>query len=63
MTDPQLTALLAEFQALGNDDKLILALLAMLGEPIGKNAILEHLKLAGIRRAGEPYNLAALTET
>src|SRR5471030_36443 len=45
MTDQHL---LAEFDALEFDEKMILALLALIGEPIGRAMILDHLRKAEI---------------
>jgi SNF2 family DNA or RNA helicase len=42
-----------EFDALDFGEKMVLALLALLGEPTGRAAILEHLKLAKIETAEE----------
>jgi superfamily II DNA or RNA helicase len=59
------TALLAEFDALEPRQQAVLALLAMLGEPIGKNAILDHLTRAALNGQnqgddGKAGNLATL---
>jgi SNF2 family DNA or RNA helicase len=56
MTDQQL---LDEFDALDIKEKLILALLAMLGEPVSKTRVLEHLHQANHY---EYAGLAALTD-
>ena len=45
MADPKL---LAEFDALEFNEKMILALLALIGEPVGRTAILDHLNKARI---------------
>jgi len=42
-----------EFDALEFGEKMVLALLALLGEPTGRASILEHLKLAKIETAEE----------
>jgi SNF2 family DNA or RNA helicase len=56
MTDQQL---LDEFDALAIKEKLIMALLAMLGEPVSKSRLLEHLHQANHY---EYAGLAALTD-
>ena len=55
MTDQQL---FEEFDALDVNEKKILALLAMIGEPVGKTSIFEHVKQAGMA-----YKIADLTQT
>ena len=61
MKDQQL---LAEFDGLEFYEKMLLALLAMLGEPVGKTAIFTHLKQAGIKnRNGSATTVAALSDT
>ncbi|MGV7208274.1 DEAD/DEAH box helicase [Oxalobacteraceae bacterium A2-2] len=60
MTDTQLQA---EFDALAFNEKMVLALLALVGEPMGRTAILDHLKLARIEDDnGAPYTVATLDE-
>ena len=59
MNDPQL---LAEFDALALPEKMILALLAIVGEPVGKQATYEHLQRARIVDAdGAPFKQVAVT--
>src|ERR1700739_4431534 len=61
MTNPQLQA---EFDALEFNEKAILSLLALLGEPTGRAAILEHLQLAKIGDAdGKQYTVDSLDES
>ncbi|MES2113548.1 MAG: DEAD/DEAH box helicase [Pseudomonadota bacterium] len=48
MSEPQLQA---EFDALAYHEKMVLALLALVGEPTGRAAILDHLKTARIEDA------------
>ena len=60
MTDPQL---LTEFNALDEHEKMIMALLAIVGEPIGKHAVFEHLQRADIREPdGSHFRLAVVLE-
>jgi hypothetical protein len=60
MTDQQL---LAEFEALGTDEKMILALLALIGDATGRTAILDLLNKAGVRDArGVMFNVDTLDE-
>ncbi len=44
--------LLAEFEALEQPEKAILALLALVGDPVGRTAILDHMVAAGVHDAG-----------
>ena len=62
MTDPKL---LAEFDALPFNEKAILALLALAGEPMGRTAILDHLKHARIEQDndGNLYTVATLDDS
>ncbi|MFT5644543.1 MAG: hypothetical protein ACI83P_002100 [Janthinobacterium sp.] len=58
---PTDAALLAEFDALQLKQQMVLALLALLGEPIGKTSILDHLTRAAILdQSGAAYDLATL---
>jgi hypothetical protein len=50
--------LLAEFDALDNDDKKILALLAIVGEPVGKSTLFDY-----VRQAGMACQIGALGES
>ncbi|WP_228894113.1 SNF2-related protein [Pseudoduganella aquatica] len=60
MTDQQL---LAEFEALSLDEKMILALLALIGDATGRTAILDLLNKAGVRDArGFMFNVDTLDE-
>ena len=60
MTDPQL---LAEFDALAFNEKMILALLALLGEPTGRTSILDHMRAAGFKDPQErTYSATTLDE-
>ena len=61
MTDPKL---LAEFDALPFNEKTILALLALVGEPMGRTAILDHLVHARIEadNDGTPYTVSTLDD-
>ncbi|NVM77000.1 hypothetical protein FHW83_002801 [Duganella sp. SG902] len=61
MTDPKL---LAEFEALPYNEKAILALLALVGEPMGRTAILDHLHHARIEYNddGKQYTVATLED-
>jgi len=60
MTDPRL---LAEFDALRFNEKMILALLALIGEPVGRTAILDLLALARIEDDdGNRYTVGTLDE-
>jgi len=60
MTDPRL---LAEFDALRFNEKMILALLALIGEPVGRTAILDLLDLARIEDGdGNRYTVGTLDE-
>ena len=45
--------LLAEFEALEQPEKTILALLALVGDPLGRTAILDHMVAAGAKDAQE----------
>ncbi|MBY0239082.1 MAG: DEAD/DEAH box helicase [Burkholderiaceae bacterium] len=55
--------LLAEFDTLGTDEKAILALLALIGEATGRQALLDLLNKAGVRDAkGFMFNAASLDE-
>ena len=59
MTDQHL---LEEFDALALHEKMILALLAIVGEPVGKHAVYEHLQRADIVEPdGTPFTLAVVT--
>jgi len=62
MTDPKL---LAEFDALPLNEKAILALLALVGEPMGRTAILDHLNHARIEQDndGNLYTVATLDDS
>ena len=63
MTDPKL---LAEFDALPFNEKAILALLALVGEPMGRTVILDHLNHARIEYdedKGKPYTVATLDDS
>nr|WP_315216100.1 DEAD/DEAH box helicase [uncultured Duganella sp.] len=61
MADPKL---LAEFDALEFNEKMILALLALIGEPVGRTAILDHLNKARIEdKDGHHYNVGTLDES
>jgi len=54
--------LLDQFHALEHAEKMILALLALTGEPMGKHAVYEHLQQAAIADAsGAPYKLLDVT--
>jgi superfamily II DNA or RNA helicase len=56
-------ALLAEFDALELPEKMILALLALRGDPIGRTAILDQLTKAGVHAAsGLPFNTLTLDD-
>src|SRR5471032_2542444 len=56
--------LLAEFDALEFNEKMILALLALIGEPVGRTAILDHLNLARIEDGnGNRYSVGTLDES
>jgi hypothetical protein len=60
MTDPKL---LAEFDALEFNEKMILALLALIGEPVGRTAILDLLNKARIEdKDGNRYSVGTLDE-
>ncbi|TFW21978.1 SNF2-related protein [Duganella callida] len=61
MTDPKL---LAEFDALPFNEKMILALLALIGEPVGRALILDLLKLARIEydEDGHFYSVSTLDD-
>ena len=60
MTDQQL---LAEFEALSLDEKMILALLALIGDATGRTAILDLMNKAGVRDArGFMFNVDTLDE-
>ncbi|CDG80754.1 DEAD/DEAH box helicase [Janthinobacterium agaricidamnosum] len=52
MNPPQL---LEEFDALEQHEKMILALLAIVGEPVGKHAVFEHLQRANINQPDGRY--------
>jgi SNF2 family DNA or RNA helicase len=55
--------LLAEFDALDPCDKAILALLALVGDPVGRTAILDHMVNAGIQDAqGRPFTVLSLDD-
>ncbi|MFZ6775131.1 hypothetical protein ACO0LB_20775, partial [Undibacterium sp. SXout7W] len=56
--------LLAEFDALEFNEKMILALLALAGEPVGRTAILDHLNHARIEdKDGNAYGVGTLDES
>jgi hypothetical protein len=56
--------LLAEFDALEFNEKMILALLALIGEPVGRTAILDHLNMARIEdKDGNAYSVGTLDES
>jgi superfamily II DNA or RNA helicase len=56
-------ALLAEFEALELPEKMILALLALMGDPVGRTAILDQLVKAGINDAnGQPFTVLTLDD-
>ncbi|MEC5162832.1 MULTISPECIES: DEAD/DEAH box helicase [unclassified Janthinobacterium] len=58
MIDQQL---LTEFNALDEHEKMIMALLAIVGEPIGKHALCEHLQRANINEPdGTHFRLAVV---
>lgn len=60
MTHPQL---LEEFDALESHEKMVLALLAIVGEPLGKHAVHEHLQRANINEPdGSHFKLAVVLE-
>nr|WP_315399984.1 DEAD/DEAH box helicase [uncultured Duganella sp.] len=60
MSDPKL---LAEFDALEFNEKMMLALLALIGEPVGRAAILDHLNKARIEDGdGRRYSVGTLDE-
>lgn len=60
MTD---TTLQAEFDALEFNEKMILALLALIGEPVGRTAILDLLKHARIENAeGKRFTVLTLDD-
>ncbi|OYO31396.1 DEAD/DEAH box helicase [Janthinobacterium sp. PC23-8] len=62
MNDPHLLELLEQFDALALPEKMILALLAIVGEPVGKQAAYEHLQRAHIVEAdGTPFKLITVT--
>ena len=63
MTDPHLDQLLLdEFAALEQHERMILALLAIAGEPVGKHAVYEHLQRANIVEPdGTPFALLTVT--
>jgi len=55
--------LLAEFEALGQPEKAILALLSLVGDPMGRTAILDHMAAAGVRDAnGQPFTALTLDD-
>ena len=61
MTDQHL---LAEFDALADNEKMILALLALIGEPTGRAAILDHVRKAEIKDAANlRYTVESLDES
>jgi hypothetical protein len=62
MTDPKL---LTEFDGLPFNEKMLLALLALVGEPMGRTAILDHLHHARIEHDdhGHPYTVGTLDES
>ncbi|MYM93861.1 DEAD/DEAH box helicase [Duganella vulcania] len=60
MTDAKL---LAEFDTLEFNEKMILALLALIGEPVGRTSILDHLNRARIEdKDGNAYSVGTLDE-
>ncbi|AKU23390.1 DEAD/DEAH box helicase [Massilia sp. NR 4-1] len=46
-------SLLAEFDALHRAEKMILALLSLMGDPVGRTAILDHMLKAGVKDGQE----------
>ncbi|KRB97114.1 SNF2-related protein [Duganella sp. Root198D2] len=55
--------LLAEFEALEQPEKAVLALLALVSDPVGRTAILDHMVAAGIRDAnGQPFTTLTLDD-
>ncbi|WP_317203137.1 DEAD/DEAH box helicase [Janthinobacterium sp.] len=61
MTAPQL---LSEFSALDEHEQMIMALLAIVGEPVGKHAVYEHLQRAHINEPdGTHFRLAVVLES
>jgi len=55
--------LLAEFEALELPEKMILALLALMADPIGRTAILDQLVKAGVNDAGgKPFKVLTLDD-
>ena len=61
MTDQHL---LAEFDALEFNEKMILALLALIGEPIGRASILDHVRKADIKDGTNTrYGVETLDDT
>ncbi|MGO4381380.1 DEAD/DEAH box helicase [Pseudoduganella sp. RAF19] len=56
-------ALLAEFDALELPEKMILALLALMGDPVGRTAILDQLNKAGVNDVnGQPFTVTSLDD-
>jgi len=56
-------ALLAEFDALELPEKMILALLALMGDPVGRTAILDQLLKAGVNDVnGQPFTVMTLDD-
>ena len=54
--------LLDEFAALEQHEQMILALLAIAGEPVGKHAVYEHLQRANVVEPdGTPFSLLNVT--
>ena len=54
--------LLDEFAALEQHEQMILALLAITGEPVGKHAVYEHLQRANVVEPdGTPFSLLVVT--
>jgi len=55
--------LLAEFESLEGPEKAILALLSLVGDPMGRTAILDHMVTAGVHDAnGQPFNTLTLDD-
>lgn len=55
--------LLAEFEALEQPEKAILALLALVGDPVGRTAVLDHMVAAGINDTnGQPFTTLTLDD-
>jgi superfamily II DNA or RNA helicase len=56
-------ALLAEFESLELPEKAVLALLALVGDPFGRTAILDHVVAAGVRDANDrPFTALTLDD-